>query len=327
MMQFTNFAGSEEKVSRIGFGAMGLGGTLGSYSEDDLIRSVIHSLERGVNFIDTARAYGQSERLVGKALQMWQGEKPFLASKIESKYPGSVGWGKYVPVEEAFPKGWLRQSTEISLRELQADTIDLMQLHQFWPQWTKQDYWVEELGRLKEEGKIRYIGVSLPDQRHDIALPLAQSGIVDSIQTVFNIFDPLPLDSLIPICQENKVAFIARCVMDEGGLSGFLTENTVFEDGDYRKSYFDYVPRSMYIERVNRLRKFIPEYADSLAELAIKYVLKHPGVTTALVSMHVPQYADENIAALDKAPLPDDVFEEIFRYHRWVRNFYDTKFW
>lgn len=326
-MQYTTFAGSQEKVSRIGFGAMGLGGTLGVYTEDELVRSVVHSLDKGVTFIDTARAYGESERLVGKALKGWKGEKPFLASKVASKYPGGVGWGTYVPVEEAFPKGWVRESTEISLRELGVDTIDLMQLHQYWPQWMKQDYWLEELARLKEEGKIRYTGVSLPDQRHDIALPLVMSGAVDSIQTVFNIFDPLPLDCLIPACQENGVAFIARCVMDEGGLSGFLTEDTQFDDGDYRQSFFDYVPRSMYIERVDRLRKFVPQYADSLAELAIKFVLKHPSVTTALVSMHVPQYADQNIAALDKAPLPDDVFEEIFRYHRWIRNFYDTKFW
>lgn len=326
-MQFSKFAGSGENVSRIGFGAMGLGGTLGTFNENDLVQSVLHSLDKGVTFIDTARAYGDSERLVGKALKEWKGEKPFLASKIESRGPGSVGWGTHIPVQTAFPQGWLRESTEISLRELGVETIDLMQLHQYWPQWDKVDYWMEELIRLKEEGKIRYIGISIPDQRHDIALTIVQSGKIDSVQSVFNIFDPLPLDCLIPMCQENNVAFIARCIMDEGGLSGFLTEDTKFEDGDFRKSFFDYVPRHMYIERVNKLRKFIPQYADNLAELAIKYVLKHPGVTTALTSMHVPAQADQNIAAVDKEPLPDDIFQEIFRYHRWVRNFYDTKFW
>lgn len=314
-------------MTRLGFGAMGLGGTLGTYTEEELVSSLLHSLDQGITFIDTARAYGESERLVGKALKQWSGVKPFLASKVQSLGEGSVGWGTPIPVESAYPAGWLRKSTEISLRELGVDTIDLMQLHQYWPQWSKQDYWLEELLRLKEEGKIRYIGVSLPDQRHDIALSLVNSGQIDSIQTVFNIFDPLPLDCLIPACEENNVAFIARCVMDEGGLSGFLTEETTFEEGDYRKSYFDYVPRSMYIERIDKLRKFIPQYADNFAELAIKFVLKHPGVTTALVSMHVPAYADQNIAALAKEPLPDDIFEEIFRYHRWVRNFYDTKFW
>ncbi|XID93002.1 aldo/keto reductase [Paenibacillaceae bacterium WGS1546] len=326
-MKFANFKGSADRVSRLGFGAMGLGGTLGAYAEDNLVRSVLHSLDKGVTFIDTARAYGDSERLVGKALKEWKGEKPFLASKIQSRGPGSIGWGTPIPVESAYPSSWIKESTEISLRELGVETIDLMQLHQYWPQWDKKDYWMDELIRLQEEGKIRYIGLSIPDQRHDIALSIVQSGKIDAVQTVFNIFDPLPLDCLIPMCEENNVAFIARCVMDEGGLSGFLTEETQFDDGDYRKSYFDYVPRSMYIERVDRLRKFIPEYADNLAELAIKFVLKHPGVMTALVSMHVTEYADQNIAAAGKDPLPDDVFEEIFRHHRWVRNFYDTKFW
>jgi len=326
-VKFSEFAGSKEPVSRIGFGAMGLGGTLGSFREEELVRSVLHSLEKGVTFIDTARAYGDSERLVGKALKQWQGDRPFLASKIQSRGPGSVGWGTPIPVESAFPPGWIRESTEISLRELGVDTIDLMQLHQYWPQWDRADYWMEELLRLREEGKIRYIGISIPDQRHDIALPIVMSGKIDAVQTVFNIFDPLPLDCLIPFCQENNVAFLARCVMDEGGLSGFLTEDTAFEEGDYRKSYFDYVPRRTYMERVDRLRKFVPRYADNLAELAIKYVLHHPGVTTALVSMHVPAHADQNIAAVDKESLPDDVFQELFRYHRWVRNFYDTKFW
>lgn len=326
-MKFSKFAGTSDSVSRLGFGAMGLGGTLGDFTEAERVRSVLHSLDKGITFIDTARAYGDSERLVGKALREWTGERPFIASKIQSLGSGSVGWGTHIPVESAYPQGWLRESTELSLRELGMDTIDLMQLHQYWPQWEKRTYWLEELNRLKEEGKIRYIGLSLPDQRHDIALPIVQSGVIDSIQTVFNIFDPLPLDCLIPLCEENNVAFIARCVMDEGGLSGFLTEESTFEDGDYRKSYFDYVPRKMYIDRIDRLRKFIPMHADNLAELAIKFVLKHPGVTTALVSMHVPAHADQNIAAVDKEPLPDDVFEELFRYHRWVRNFYDTKFW
>lgn len=231
-------------------------------------------------------------------------------------------------MQSAFPQGWLRESTEISLRELGVETIDLMQLHQYWPHWDHVDYWMEELLQLKQEGKIRGIGISIPDQRHDIALSLVKSGKIDSVQTVFHIFDPLPLDCLIPLCQENDVAVIARCILDEGGLTGFLRADTEFEEGDFRKSYFDYLPRELYIERVDRLRDaYVPKYAASLAELAIKFVLHHSGVTTAISSMHVPQYANENIAAVDRDMLPDDIFEEMRRYHRWVRNFYETKYW
>jgi methylglyoxal reductase len=325
-MKYNTFGKLGTKVSRLGYGAMGLGGVFGRHDEKDLVRSVLNSLEKGINLIDTAREYGESERILGLALREWTGERPFIASKIQPKDPN--GWGGPVPVESAFPKGWLRESTEISLQQLGIETIDLMQMHQYWPHWDHVDYWMEELLELKQEGKIRGIGVSIPDQRHDIALSLVQSGKIDSVQTVFHIFDPLPLDCLIPTCQQNNVAVIARCILDEGGLTGFLKEDTRFETGDFRKSYFDYLPRHIYIERVDRLREaFVPKYADTLAELAIKFVLHHPGVTTAVSSMHVPQYANENIAAVDREPLPEDIFEQIRRYHRWVRNFYETKYW
>jgi methylglyoxal reductase len=325
-MKYNAFGKLGTQVSRLGYGAMGLGGVFGRHEEKDLVRSVLNSLEKGVNLIDTARNYGESERILGLALREWKGEKPFIASKIQSK--DQNGWGGPVPIESAFPQGWLRESTEQSLQLLGVETIDLMQLHQYWPHWDHVEYWMHELLQLKQEGKIRGIGISIPDQRHDIALSLVQSGKIDAVQTVFHIFDPLPLDCLIPLCQENNVAVIARCILDEGGLTGFLKGDTQFEVGDFRKSYFDYLPRHLYIERVERLREaYVPKYANTLAELAIKFVLHHPGVTTAVSSMHVPQYADENIAAVDGQPLPEPIFEEIRRYHRWVRNLYETKYW
>lgn len=327
-MKYNRFGKLGTQVSRLGFGAMGLGGSFGNYGEKELVRSVLHSLERGVNFIDTARNYGESERILGLALKEWKGEKPFVASKVQSRGPGNLGWGQPIPVETAYPEGWLRESAETSLRLLGVETIDLMQLHQYWPQWDRADYWMDELLRLKEEGKIRGIGISLPDQRHDIGLSLVQSGKIDAVQTVFHIFDPLALDCLVPICQENDVAVIARCILDEGGLTGFLNEETAFEEGDFRKAYFDYLPRGIYIDRVRKLKDaFVPKHADSLAELAIRFALQHPGITTAISSMHVTRYADENIAAASKEPLPDETFEEIRRHYRWVRNYYETKYW
>jgi len=186
---------------------------------------------------------------------------------------------------------------------------------------------MDDLQALKEEEKVRFIGISNPDMRADTALPLVQSGLIDSVQTVINIFDPTPFDCLVPLAMENDVAIIARCVMDEGGLSGFLTEETVFEEHDFRKTFFARVPRSVYIERVNHLKQYIPKYASSLAGLAIKFATQHPGVTTAITSMHVSKYANENIEVMNEDVLPARVFEEIRKFHRWVRNFYDDKFW
>jgi methylglyoxal reductase len=142
---------------------------------------------------------------------------------------------------------------------------------------------------------------------------------------VFNIFDPTPLDCLIPMCAENEVAVLARCVLDEGGLTGFLSKDTKFAADDFRADYFDQGPRSLYLEKVEGLRKFLPEHAGSLAALALKFATKHPGVTTALSSMNIREHAEANVAAMEEEPLSDEVFTEIRYYHRWIHNFYSSK--
>ncbi len=286
---------------------MGLGGAFGTYDVPYLIKTLLRALEKGVNFIDTARGYDTSEEIIGQALKQWKGERPFIASKIAPQGSSRI-WGIPPPVEEVFPKGKVRQSALESLKKLDVDRIDLMQLHLYWPNWGNEGYWLDELHSLQTEGKIDAIGISVTDHRSDVALPLVLSGVINSVQTTFNIFDPLALDCLIPLCKQKKVAVLARCVLDEGGLTGFLKPDTTFAEKDFRRSFFNCVPKEMYIERVDRLRKFIPEHAKSLSTLALKFVLKDSGVTSALTSMHIAEYADENIAAADEAPLSDEVF-------------------
>ena len=323
-MQYTRFPYSDKKVSRIGFGAFGLAGVFGKVDEADAVRGVLHSLENGVTFLDGARGYGAAETIIGKALKEWRGEAPIVATKVNAIGPATQ-WGLPAPVAEVFPRGHITRITEESLRTLGVDVIDCMQLHLYWPNWGVEGYWMDELLDLREDGKIGAIGVSLPDQRHDVGLPLIVSGLIDSIQTVINIFDPTALDCVVPICRDNGVAVIARCVLDEGGLSGFLTPDMQFGEGDYRARYFDQGPRDEYIRRVDALKQFVPDYAKSLAALALKFVLFDPGVTTAISSMHVTKYADENIAAADEPALPAEIFELLRRKHRWVHNFYNSK--
>ncbi|CAN7543663.1 aldo/keto reductase [Paenibacillus sp. LjRoot56] len=325
-MKNSIFPSTGDSISRLGFGAMGLGGAFGSYNENELISSVLHSLDKGVNLIDTARGYGASEDIVGKALKQWKGDRPFIASKIRPRGAGST-WGMPAPVEACFPKGCVTSDIDESLQLLGVESIDLMQMHQYWPGWEKTDYWMEELLRAKEAGKIRAIGISINDHRHDTALTLVQSGAIDSVQTILNIFDPLALDCLLPLCEQHGVAFIARCVLDEGGLTGFLTESTTFAENDFRKTFFENVPRSQYIEKVNRLLPYLDEETRTLAQLAIKFVLHSPAVTSALVSMHIPAHADDNLQVLQTSPLSDEVFHALRTKHRWIRNFYDTKYW
>lgn len=227
-----------------------------------------------------------------------------------------------VPVELSLPKGQVTKSCEESLGALQRETIDCLQLHAYWPNWGTEGYWMDELHALKEQGKVRTVGVSVPDHRSDMVLPIVMSGAIDSVQTIVNIFDPPALEVLVPFCQKYDVAVIARCILDEGGLTGFLTPETVFSRGDFRHEYFDgTVPRSTYIEKVEALRRYVPEHASSLAALALKFVLWHPGVTTSITSMHEQRFAALNIAAADEPRLSQAIFKALMFKHRFIKAF------
>jgi aryl-alcohol dehydrogenase-like predicted oxidoreductase len=326
-MKYAIFPQSGRKLSKLGFGAMGFAGWFGDQPKQTHIASLLAALEQGVNVVDTARAYGDSEEILGEALRQWSGEPPFLATKIQGLGPNSQ-WGWPTDVAIAFPPGHIRADCVRCLRALGVEQVDLMQLHIYWPTWGVSGYWMDELQALKAEGKARFVGISVPDHRSDMVLPLVQSGLIDSVQTVINIFDPLALEALVPICQQHDVAVIARCILDEGGLTGFLTQDVVFDKGDFRYGYFDeIIPRSVYMDKVDALRQYVPQYASSLAALAIKFAIHHPGVTSALTSMHVRAYADMNIAAVDEAPLPDDIFHKLFTRHRFIKNLSYLKHW
>lgn len=326
-MKYRAFPKSGEKISVLGFGAMGFAGWFGTVSDADCIRSLHAALDLGVNFIDTARAYGESERIVGEGLRQWTGDKPFLATKIEPLGP-KWQFAMPPPVEDVFPKGHVTADCERSLRALGVDHVDLMQLHLYWPNWGTGGYWMDELQALKAAGKARFVGISVPDHRSDMVLPLVQSGLIDSVQTIVNIFDPEGLEVLAPIAAANKVAVIARCILDEGGLTGFLTMDTAFPEGDFRYGYFDQtIERSWYIHKVDQLRQYVPRYASSLAALAVKFACYQPEVTTAISSMHVENYARMNVAALDEPELPEEIFYRLKTSHRFIKNMSHAAHW
>ncbi len=323
-MKTNTFPFLKEEVSALGFGAFGLKGVFGTFSESEAIDSIHASWDQGVNLIDTARHYGESEAIIGKALATWQGQRPFIATKAECIGPLKQ-WGIPVDVEECFPKGHITKEAETSLRELGVDSIDLFQMHLYWANWGTEGYWLDELETLLQQGKVRSIGVSLPDHRHDMALPLIHSGRIHSVQTIFHLFDPTPIDCFLPTCAANEVAVLARCVLDEGGLTGMLTPDMTFGEGDFRAGYFDMGPRASYIERVEALKQYVPEHASSLVSLALRFVTAHPAVTSALSSMHIRKYAEENIKVFDEPELAPEIVQQIRFQHRWIRNFYGPK--
>ena len=324
-MEMTRFRALGRSVSLLGYGAWGITGDLGPVNERDAIRSILAYLDYGGNFIDTARAYSDSERIIARALSEWRGEAPVIATKVESRGPRSR-WGRPLGVETVFPRGSIRRSAEESRRRLRIDVIDVLQLHLYWPTWGTSGYWLEELHALREDGVIRAIGISIPDFRHDVGLPAVLTGIVDSVQTIVNIFDPLALDCLVPLAQERGVAVIARGVLDEGGLTGGIDLSTTFADHDIRAIYFAPEHRRQYVQRLDQLRRYVPEHAPTLVALALKFVAGQPGVTTAIVSMPHERFVHENVDAFEQPPLGPEIQEELRTRYRWVRNFFEATY-
>lgn len=326
-MEFRTFPATGEQIGVLGFGAMGIGGWFGPIDQREAIKALHYALDQGVNFIDTARAYRQSEAVLSEGLRSYSGPRPFVATKVEPLGTKSQ-FGRPLDVNEAFPPGWVTESCEESLRTLGAEHLDLLQLHLYWPTWGKEGYWMDELQALKSSGRVRSIGISIPDHRHDSAIALVESGLIDSVQTILNIFASESLDTLVPICQANDVAVIARCILDEGGLTGSLTLETEFDELDMRHGYFDWtIPRRVYLAKVDALRGYLPTEASSLAALATKFAINHPGVTTAISSMHIAEHARQNIAAVDETPLSYGLMETLRTEHRFEINLSHSGHW
>jgi methylglyoxal reductase len=324
-MQMTEFPALGRAVSRLGYGAWAFSGELGDVDDREAVRSVLAYLERGGNFIDTARAYGASERIIARALSQWRGPAPVIATKVQSHGP-QRRWQTPVEVDTVFPKGSIRASVEESRQQLGLDVVDLLQLHIYWPTWGIDGYWLEELHAVKSGGMIRAIGVSIPDFRHDIGLPAILGEVVDSVQTIVNIFDPLALDCVVPLAHERDIAIIARGVLDEGGLTGAIDTSTRFAADDIRSIYFAPEHREEYLQRLDKLRAYVPVHAPTLAALALKFVGSSLGVTTAIVSMPQERYVHENADALEEHPLAPELLAELRGRHRWVRNFFEPAY-
>lgn len=318
-MQIRELGRTKLKISEIGFGAWAIGGSWWGKSDDTIsLKALRHALDLGVNFIDTAEVYGDghSEQLIAKVYRERKG-KFHVATKIPPKnykWPAING----TPIKEAFPAQWVRDHTEKSLRNLKMDCVDIQQLHVWAPNWVQETEWYETMVKLREEGKIRFIGVSLNDHEPDEAVELVRSGMVDVVQVIHNIFDQSPQDRLFPACQEKNVGVIARVPLDEGSLTGKFTAETTFPEGDWRRDYFPKEAMKETVERVEKLKFLVRDEIKSLTVAALKFCLSHPAVSTVIPGIRNPEQADQNCSASDGILLKPDELEKL-KNHRWIR--------
>ncbi|MGH7233676.1 MAG: aldo/keto reductase [Nitrospiraceae bacterium] len=322
-MQYRHLGKTGFSLSEVGFGAWGIGKSFWVGARDEESISALHAaVDAGVNFIDTALAYGQghSEALVGQVVRA-RSERIYVATKVP---PLNQHWPAFPGdrLQETFPPSYIIESTEESLRHLKLDCIDLQQLHVWRDEWVDDPTWLEAFHQLKAEGKIRAIGVSINDHEPDTALRLVQSGLIDAVQVIYNVFDQSPERDLFPACLKHEVGVLARCPFDEGGLTGTITPQTSFPEGDWRNEYFRDDRKAQVAERVTAVAALLGQEAASLPELALRFCLSHPAVSTVIPGMRTSQHVRANVTVSDGRRLSLALLSAL-KPHAWDRNFYD----
>jgi aryl-alcohol dehydrogenase-like predicted oxidoreductase len=319
-MRYRKLGKTSFEVSEIGYGAWGIGGKqwLGG-SDDESLAALRRAIELGVNLIDTALAYGDghSEKLVGEVVRQ-SGGKVYVATKVPPKnrvWPAAAG----TPISQVFPYDYIMRSAEESLRNLKLDSIDLLQLHVWHPEFLGSDDWRRAFADLKRSGKVRAVGISVTEHEPDTVLDALRTDLIDAVQVIYNVFDQAPEAALFPLCLERNVGVLARVPLDEGGLSGHLTESTTFPPGDFREFYFRGDRKKQVVQHVNALRQDLGD-AD-LAETALRFCLAHPAVSSVIPGMRTRRHVESNSALSDQGPLDPKTLATLKR-HAWDRNFY-----
>ncbi|MBL8155948.1 MAG: aldo/keto reductase [Anaerolineae bacterium] len=316
-MQYRAFGRTGWQVAEMGYGMWGMGGWTGS-DDDESISSLQLSVDLGCNFFDTAYAYGEghSERLLGKLLKANPGKTLYTATKIPPKnriWPSRRG----ASLDDVFPADYIREQVEKSLTNLGADHIDVMQFHVWEDDWARDERWQRAVQDLTQQGKVRAWGVSVNRWEPDNCLETLRTGLIDAVQVIYNIFDQAPEDNLYPLSDELKVAIIARVPFDEGTLTGTLTTDSTWPEGDWRNTYFVRENLNASVDRAEALRPLIPA-GMTMPELALRFILAHPTVSTIIPGMRKESHVRANIAASDGQPLPASLLAEL-KKHRWDR--------
>jgi aryl-alcohol dehydrogenase-like predicted oxidoreductase len=317
-MQLRQFGRLGWQVSEVGYGMWGMGGWTGSDDEESS-RSLDRAVELGCNFFDTAFVYGmgKSETLLGAMLKRHPDRNLYIATKVPPKnfkWPASAA----VPASETYPHEHIVEYTEKSLQNVGSDAIDLQQLHVWSDAWVDDGGWQRAVEDLKRRELIRAFGISVNRWQPANVLKALRTGLVDSVQVVYNIFDQNPEDELFPVCRELNVAVIARVPFDEGSLTGTLTRNSTWPEGDWRNVYFTPANLADTLSRVERLKAVVPAGMD-LPEMALRFILANPTVSTVIPGMRKTRNVERNLSASDGRPLAAETFQAL-RAYRWDRS-------
>ena len=316
-MRYRTFGRTGWQVSEIGYGMWGMGGWTGS-DDTQSLESLQRAVDLGCNFFDTAYVYGngRSENLLGELVRNNPDTQIYTATKVPPKNMQYPTVPEYT-LEECYPPDHIEDFLNKSLENAGLESFDLLQLHTWNDDWADEDSWSNMLDSLKRQGLIGATGISINRWEPWNAVRAVRSGKIDSVQVIYNVFDQNPEDDLFPACEEMNVAVIARVPFDEGTLTGTITKETTFPADDWRAGYF--APENLIpsVERADALKPLVPE-GSSMPDMALRFILGNPTVSTIIPGMRKLANVENNIAASDRGPLAQELQEEL-RSHRWVR--------
>lgn len=317
-MRYRPHARTGWEISEIGYGMWGLGGWTGS-DDAETMRALEESVALGCNFFDTAWAYGagHSETLLGRLLKAHPDKRLYVATKVPPKNQRWIQLDGF-PLDAVFPADHIREYTEKSLVNLGVETIDVQQLHAWSDTWAADERWQRVMEDLKREGKVRSWGISVNRWEPTNVLEALETGLVDWVQVVYNIFDQNPEDRLFPYCEQHGIGIIARVPFDEGSLTGTLTPQSHWPEGDWRNLYFTPENLAITLKKVEALKPLVPA-GMTLPELALRFIVQHPAVTTTIPGMRKLANVRANCAASDGQRLPQTLIDAL-RAHRWERD-------
>ncbi len=316
-MKYRRFGRKNWQVSEIGHGMWGMAAWSGS-DDDQSLEALQLSVDLGCNFFDTAWAYGEghSERLLGQIVRNNPDKKIFTATKIP---PKNFKWPsrREYTLDDCFPPDHIEKHVLSSLKNSGLEKFDLMQFHVWEDHFLEDERWIKKMEDLRSQGLFDAIGISLNRWEPWNGVKTVRSGLVDTVQVIYNIFDQNPEDELFPACKEMDVAVIARVPFDEGTLTGNISLQSTWPKDDWRNTYFTPLNLKSSVERVEALRPLVPQ-GMTLPEMALRFILNNQQVSTIIPGMRKPNHAKSNLATSDAGPLPEELHEKL-RQHRWDR--------
>ena len=316
-MKYRTFGRTGWEISDIAVGLWGMGEWSGSKDEESL-NALQLAVDLGCNFLDSAWAYGngKSDGLLGQVIARNKGKRLYAVSKIppkNDKWPASPR-DHY---QDVFPADHVFKYADLIRQKLGTDSIDLLQFHVWDDSWSDEPEFRETVEKLKRDRWSRFFGLSLNRWEPWNGIKALRTGLIDSVQVIYNIFDQSPEDELLPACKELNIGVIARVPLDEGSLGGKMTLQTKFPPDDWRSRYFGPENLSNTIPRVEKLKAILPP-GMSLPDMALRFILTNPVVSTTIVGMRKPEHVRQNIATSDAGPL-DAALVQKLRAHRWDR--------